>query len=267
MKYKILCSDLDGTLLSSKSDVSEYAIEQIGKIKDETKIILVSARMPSGMHYIQADLGIIDQPIICYNGALVLSGKTALASVFIPVSILKNIYILCNGLEADLGLYYHNEWYVPKTTFRVEKEIKYTKSTPTFQDTINTLNDWEERNIGAHKIMLMCTKDSADSLMPILKDQLGDVLNLYRSNDTLIEIAPKAVSKLSAIQLLLQENETLEDVIAFGDNYNDIEMLANVGLGVAVANAREEVKEITNFITLSNTKDGVAHYIAENLVN
>jgi len=267
MKYKILCSDLDGTLLSSKSDVSKFAIEQIGKIKDDTKIILVSARMPSGMHYIQENLGITNQPIICYNGALVLAGNKTLTSVCIPINILTDIHKLCKGFEADLGLYYKNEWYVPKTSLRVEKETKYTKSTPTFQDTDNTLDNWEQRKVGAHKIMLMCTKASADTLMPILKDKLGEALNLYRSNDTLIEIAPKTVSKLSAIKLLLKENDALKDIIAFGDNYNDIEMLENVGCGVAVFNARDEVKAISNAITLENTEDGVAYYIAENLVN
>ncbi len=266
MKYKILCSDLDGTLLSSKSDVSLNAIEQIGKIKNETKIILVSARMPSAMWYIQEDLGITDQPIICYNGALVLSGNKELNSVFIPITILKTIHDLCAELEADLGLYYSNEWFVPKTSLRVEKEIKYTKSTPVFQDTEQTLQNWQERKIGAHKIMLMCTKTSADILMPILQEKLSDSLNLYRSNDTLIEIAPKSVSKLSAIKLLMEEHELLTDIIAFGDNYNDIEMLENVGCGVAVANARDEVKAISNYITLENTADGVAHYIAKNLV-
>ncbi|WP_282051184.1 Cof-type HAD-IIB family hydrolase [Maribacter aquivivus] len=266
MKYKILCSDLDGTLLSTKSDVSLNAIEQIGKIKNETKIILVSARMPSAMWYIQEDLGITDQPIICYNGALVLSGNKELNSVFIPIDILNTINELCLGLDADLGLYYSNEWFVPKTSLRVEKEIKYTKSTPVFQDTEQTLQNWQERKIGAHKIMLMCTKTSADILMPILQENLGDSLNLYRSNDTLIEIAPKSVSKLSAIKLLMEDHELLTDIIAFGDNYNDIEMLENVGCGVAVANARDEVKAISNYITLENTADGVAHYIAKNLV-
>lgn len=267
MKYKILCSDLDGTLLSSKSDVSKFAIEQINKIKDNTKIILVSARMPSGMYYIQESLGITDQPIICYNGALVLAGNTEITSVFIPINILIEIHKLCEGLEADMGLYYKNEWYVPKTSLRVEKEIKYTKSTPVFQDTQNTLNDWNQRSIGAHKIMLMCTKNSADIVMPVLQEKLGHALNLYRSNDTLIEIAPKTVSKLSAIKLLLEAHELLTDIIAFGDNYNDLEMLENVGCGIAVANAREEVKAISNGITLENTADGVAHYIAKNLVN
>lgn len=266
MKYTILCSDLDDTLLSYKSNVSEFTITQINRIKKSTKVILASARMPSGMRYIQENLGISEQPIICYNGALVLSGNTELTSVFIPVNILRKIFAVCSDLEADLGLYFNNEWYVPKTSERVEKETKYTNSTPIFQSTSITLDDWQNREVGAHKIMLMCTKTSADQLMPLLQKQFSDQLHLYRSNDTLIEIAPKSVSKLSAIKLLLSENESLDDIIAFGDNYNDIEMLENVGCGVAVANARDEAKAIANYVTLKNTEDGVAHFIQKHLV-
>ncbi|VAW13782.1 hypothetical protein MNBD_BACTEROID03-2227 [hydrothermal vent metagenome] len=78
--------------------------------------------------------------------------------------------------------------------------------------------------------------------------------------DPLIEIAPRTISKLSAIKLLHNDDQSLKNVIAFGDNYNDIEMLQNIGCGVAVGNAREEVKTIADKITLNNTKDGVAHY-------
>ena len=90
----------------------------------------------------------------------------------------------------------------------------------------------------------MGTKTKMDKITPILGARFKKEMNCYRSNDTLIEIAPKSVSKLSAIKSLLHSGETLEDVIAFGDNYNDIDMLKNVGYGVAVANARPEVKNI-----------------------
>ena len=263
MKFKILCSDLDGTLLSTKSDVSAYTISQIQKIRNTTRIILVSARMPSGMRYIQESLGIENEPIICYNGALVLHGKEIIASVYIEPSLLREIYSLCTALQTDLGLYYNDEWYVPKTSERVEKETKYTKSKPTFEETSITLGNLELRNVGAHKIMLMGTKESADELMPILTEKFSSTLNIYRSNDTLIEIAPKSVSKLTAIALLLSKDESLTDVIAFGDNYNDIEMLEAVGCGVAVANGRDEVKAICDYTTLENTNDGVARFIEE----
>ena len=70
-------------------------------------------------------------------------------------------------------------------------------------------------------------------------------LHLYRSKDTYLEIAPLQISKASALSQLLQAelNIDMKEVIAFGDNYNDIEMLKAVGCGVAVGNAKDEVKK------------------------
>ena len=265
MNFKILCSDLDGTLLSTKSDVSDFTISEIARIRETTRIILVSARMPQSMTYLQARLGISNQPIICYNGALVLDGDNEIFSKAIDFEILVEVYRLSEIHEIKLGLYYKQEWYVEEISERVEKEINYTRTTPKFRSTSETLKDWKERNISAHKIMLMATKTSADAIFPILADQLSNQIHIYRSNDTLIEIAPKSVSKLSAIQSVLSLDESLTDVISFGDNYNDMQMLQHSGCGVAVGNAREELKSIANHVTLKNTEHGVAHFIQQHL--
>jgi len=266
MQYKVLCSDLDGTLLSTKSDVSDFTISEISLIKKQLKVILVSARMPQSMTYLQKRLDIQEQPIICYNGALVLNGEEEVFSKNMDFEDVESVYHISNDLGIQLGLYYNREWCVEETSERVQKEIKYTCAEPIFRPTIETLSDWNSRNCSAHKIMLMCTKTSADTIFPLLMEQLGKKMNIYRSNDTLIELAPKSVSKLSAIKLLLSPNESMVDVISFGDNYNDIEMLKNSGLGIAVENAREEVKSIADHVTLKNTEDGVAHFIKHNLI-
>ena len=266
MKYKILCSDLDGTLLSSKSDVSAFTISEITRIKENMRIWLVSARMPQSMIYLQKDLGIEKEPIICYNGALIYDGVEKVFSKTIHFNSLEKVYQLADKQAIKLGLYYDKEWYVEETSERVEKEIKYTKTQPIFRPTHETLTDWKNRNISAHKIMLMGTKESSDYIFPLLINEFNEQMHIYRSNDTLIELAPKSVSKLSAINLLFKNGETITNVISFGDNYNDIEMLQASGMGVAVGNAREEVKAIANHITLNNTENGVAQYIKEHLI-
>ena len=266
MNFKLLCSDLDGTLLTTKSDVSTATITEIERIRKKIKIILVSARMPSGMRYLQKRLGIEEQPIICYNGALVLDGNKELLSVYIPLNIVQQIYNICKTFKTEIGLYENDNWYVTTSSERVEKEIKYTKTYPSFVPASLTLSYLEKNKLGAHKLMLMGTKESSDELMPLLQQQFGEALNIYRSNDTLIEVAPKSVSKLTAIKHLLTKDETLADIIAFGDNYNDIAMLTNVGCGVAVGNAREEVKHISDYVTLKNTENGVAHFIREHVL-
>ena len=266
MKYKILCSDLDGTLLTTKNDVSDFTINEIQRIKNKLKIVLVSARMPKSMLYLQNRLGVESELIICYNGALILDGQKELLSITIPHELTKALFKITKTYKIKLGLYYKDDWFVSKDSERVQKEIHHTKAEPVFQETSQTLANWEKENTGAHKIMLMGTKTSTDAVFPLLVAELGDQLHFYRSNDTLIEVAPKKISKLSAISTLLKPNESLQDVIAFGDNYNDMEMLSKVGCGVAVANAREEVKVIANHVTLKNTENGVAHFIQQHLV-
>ena len=64
---------------------------------------------------------------------------------------------------------------------------------------------------------------------------------------------------LSATRLDLSADE----IMAFGDSSNDLKMMKGVGIGVAMANAREDVKEAADYITASNDEDGVAHFIEE----
>jgi len=261
MNYKILCLDLDGTLLSTKRDVSDFTISEIQRIKNTTQVILVSARMPKAMRYIQRDLGIEKEPIICYNGALILDNDEEVYSTFIETTTILSLFELTKTYGIKLGLYYKDEWYVEEISERVSKEIHHTKATPIYRNTNETIIDWRERNVGAHKIMLMGSQETIDSITPHLESKYTSEMNIYRSNDTLIEVTPKAISKLSAIESLIQNPNSLKDVIAFGDNYNDIEMLLHAACGVAVGNAREEVKSIANHITLRNTEEGVAYFL------
>lgn len=266
MDFNILCSDLDGTLLTYKDNVSAYTIKAITRIRPQMRVILASARMPRSMTYIQEELGIEDQPIICYNGALILNGQKEVSSTYIDINSIAAINEMAFKMDIQLGLYSGDEWYVEVDSARIQKEIKYTKALPIYRSTLTTLTDWQARGIGAHKIMLMGKQKSMDIFFSVLSDTFSHMLNIYRSNDTLIEIAPLSVSKLTAISLLLQENEGLKNVLAFGDNYNDMELLKNVGYGVAVGNAREEVKSIARAVTLSNTEDGVAHYLNKHII-
>ena len=72
----------------------------------------------------------------------------------------------------------------------------------------------------------------------------------------------KSVSKTSAIQQLINlYNIEKDEVVSVGDNFNDIDMIKFAGIGVAMGNAPDEVKKISDYVTLSNDKDGVANVI------
>ncbi len=266
MKYKILCSDLDGTLLSSKSDVSDFTISEISRIKQKLKVILVSARMPRAMTYLQERMGLKNEPMICYNGALVMDGKNEISSAVIELGVRQgNLQNSHGDLILKLDFTNSNEWYASENTDFIQKEILYTRTRPVFKSVSDTFRDWKERELGAHKLMLMGRKGALDLIYEELRKVFDSQLLLYRSNDILIEVAPQHTSKLLGIQKLLKDDQTLDDIIAFGDNYNDIEMLRGVGCAVAVGNARNEVKAISDYITLNNTEDGVAHFIRKYL--
>jgi Cof subfamily protein (haloacid dehalogenase superfamily) len=147
-----------------------------------------------------------------------------------------------------------------------KREENNTKVTPAIKSPVEVLKSWVAEEKGAHKIMCMGDAEEIDALYKSLENNFSDEIMLYRSKDTYIEISHKDISKKTAIEVLLKQcytNISMEKVIAFGDNYNDIEMLKAVGLGIAVANANEEVLKVAKAITDSNKKDGVAKAIKE----
>lgn len=264
MNYKLVCSDIDGTLLNKDRELSPRTIEIVNKIKEKHPVILISSRMPKAMTHLQKQMDILNHPLIAYNGGQVLinekgSAKTIL-SIEIPIDLTNRILTFISNSTIHMSLYNSDDWFVPEMDFWANREMNNTKVKPDLANLIDVCKDWKSRNIGPHKIMCMGEKGEIQLLENYLKIHFSKELNIYRSKDTYLEIASKKISKLSALSFLLEKKYDikLHEVIAFGDNYNDIEMLEGVGLGVAVGNAKDEVKKVANQITLRNKEDGVA---------
>ena len=86
--------------------------------------------------------------------------------------------------------------------------------------------------------------------------------NIYRSEPFFLEIMPQNIDKAYSLGKLLEKlGMTKDQMICCGDGYNDLSMIQYAGMGVAMANANEQVKEAADFITLSNDEDGVVHVI------
>lgn len=265
MQYKVVFTDLDGTLLSQKKDISSYSEELLKRLQKKVPVVLVSARMPKSMKYIQHQINGREQPLICYNGALIIHQNSIISSKTISPEIAGNIYRNALSQQVKLGLYHQDNWYAELATGRIEKEIFNTKTTPELTALEPILEKHQHSNTGFHKIMSMGPKNQLDTFYEWLTVHFSDALQIYRSNDTVIEISPKSASKLMGIKIVLHEifKVPLSSAIAFGDNYNDIEMIANVGHGVAVANARPEVKQVANAIAADYSQDGVTKYLKQ----
>ncbi|WP_010181149.1 Cof-type HAD-IIB family hydrolase [Aquimarina agarilytica] len=268
MQPKIVFSDIDGTLLNNERILSEATINQFKRIKDDIPVILISSRMPSAMVHLQKMATIEHFPIIAYNGGLILVNNKVVSTHEIANSILEQIIDFNIKTNIHLSLYNNNDWYVPKLDYWAKREINNTKTTPQILTNGKVLQLWKTEQKGAHKIMCMGDVDAIDRLYQFLEENFSNDLHLYRSKSTYIEIAPAIISKKTAVKYLLDHIYTdlsFENVAAFGDNYNDIEMLNAAGFGVAVANAKKEVLAVANHTTLTGANDGVAHFIKNNI--
>lgn len=266
MAVKAICTDIDGTLLDSRRELSDRTIAAIKKVSSKIPIILASSRMPSAMTHLQKQLAILHYPLIAYNGGYVIYyaegsvNPQVFESVFIPADVCAEMLSLIEKTSIHASLYFEDNWYAPAMDYWAEREEKITKVEPVIKDPNKVVEGWMATNSGAHKVMFMGPEEEMNVLEKQLGEQLGNHLNIYRSRPTYLEIAAKQISKGTALELLLRKMYGLkpEDAMSFGDNYNDIDLLKISGLGIAVSNAREEVKAIAGEITLKSIDDGVA---------
>lgn len=264
--FKIIFSDIDGTLLNADRDLSEYTVHTIRKLSEsQIPFILISSRMPAAMRHLQKKMDIEHLPLISYNGGLILVDGKTVSSTEIPIEILDQVAVFNEGYNIHLSLFHNDEWYVPADDFWTRREINNTKVNPEFKSNRKVIEQWKAEDKGAHKIMAMGSEENIDQIRDFLIENFSEDLHLYRSKPSYLEIAPKAISKLTAIEHLLKNHFKLplSQTMAFGDNYNDIEMLKGVGMGIAVGNAKPEVLEIAHMVTTSGKEDGVAKSISE----
>src|SRR5690606_7020318 len=238
----------------------------IKRLPDAVPVILASSRMPAAMRHLQAELGVLNHPLICFNGGYVIRYANesiqpeVLDSIEIPVSVCKGIIALTKNTEIHVSLYRDDDWHAPAFDYWTERESRITKVEAVIMDISATITSWERKGYGAHKVMCMGPEPQIELMEQQLRSGFENDINIYRSRPTYLELAPKSISKATGLELVLKRyyDISMAEVLAFGDNYNDIELLAKAGWGVAVSNARVEVKAVANEITHDSKADGVA---------
>ena len=101
-----------------------------------------------------------------------------------------------------------------------------------------------------------------------MHEKLKDVMSVYRSEPFFLELLPLGIDKAKSLAVLLERiGLTREEMMACGDGFNDLSMIQFAGMGVAMANAQDVVKEAANHITVSNEECGVAKVVEEFFLN
>jgi Cof subfamily protein (haloacid dehalogenase superfamily) len=260
MEYKLVAVDMDGTLLTPELEISKDTVETINKvIKKGAMFILSTGRMYlAAMPF--AKLLALDVPIITCNGALIKCSKTG--KVY-DIKIISKEYSLkiikyCEDYGLSVSIYREDDIFIKKDSQNLDIHMQLDHARPQVVDDFDSLLDGS-----IIKIMFSSSnKHSLDKHTRILNDLYKDKLNFYFSLPHFVEIVHKNANKRNALQdLALKFNIKREEIIAIGDNFNDMDMIQYAGLGVAMGNAPKYLKEVADFVTHSNDEDGVRHVL------
>ena len=258
---KIILSDIDGTFLKNDKGVPKLHAQALKEILAQgKKFAFVSARMPEAIYPITDGINLPHTPVISYSGALVLTeDEKILYDKKMPLEDTKNILPVIERNWKDISVNYYTgrKWYVRKIDERVQHEVDITQATAEISNFEKLISE----NILPNKILIMCEPPTCEEMERELGAQFKN-LNVVRSARHLLEIMDKSVSKATGIEILLRHyNFTVEEAVAFGDNYNDIEMLQYIPQSVAMKNAPPEIQKIASAVTDSNEDSGIYTYL------
>ena len=253
----LIVTDLDGTLLNDIKEITSYSVNVLNKCqKNGIKIAFASARPERATEEFQR----LFHPdfVISNNGATISEGDgNVIYNKFIPgatrdslISMLISMNdVTCLTVEAGTCLY---------TNYKGES-----------WDSANwnpIYNDFSEQlNINTPKISIECGNNA---LIFDLISQYSDLHLYFNSDENWSQIMHIDSTKMNAIHYLSALlGIEISNIIAFGDDYNDIEMIEKCGKGVAVENAIELVKKAASCICLNNNENGVANWIERHLLS
>lgn len=260
MKEKVLVLDIDGTLTNSKKEISAATKAGIqGVLQRGHKVILASGRPTPGMRRYEQELELEKYGgyLLSFNGARIIecrSGEIVYQRT-LPLTIIPGLYAFAAQNGCGLVTYLGDQVisaFKPDKYVELEARINGmpVKAVENFKEYV----DFE-----INKCLLTAPSvEQAPELEKRLQEKYGDIVSIYRSEPFFIEVMPQNVDKAASLDRMLQSiGLTREDAICCGDGYNDISMIEYAGVGVAMGNAQQAVKEAADYITATNDEDGL----------
>ena len=265
---RLIISDIDGTILDNQHQVDPELKDIIPLLnREQIPFVLASARSPLGMEPIARELGLGDNPLACYNGALVIKGDPQDYETIIEHPLDKKEIrtflelVKTKFPSVSINLYSGKDWIADRLDKWVQIEAAITGEQPVIQNILLPVLD---ALIPIHKLLLIDEAPVIQKLHDYLQTLDFSKTAFYLSKDNYMEVTAKHVSKEQALYELAQHYQVpLEEVMTVGDNFNDLPMLRLAGLGVAMDNAPEAVKNEAKAVTKSNNEHGVAEAIKE----
>lgn len=264
MDYKLIVLDIDGTLTNSKKEITPRTKEALIKIQEQGVYVAIASGRPTpGTKKVAQELELerFGNYVLSFNGGRVINCKTG--EVVLDKTIPAEMaWELCDvARENGVGI----------MTYDSECALAGTDTIDKYMELEARINSIELKQVGhfknyvdfpVNKCLMTGEPDHLVELEKKLKEKYAGKLNIFRSEPFFLELMPKGIDKAAVLKNFLPFLGIARDeVICCGDGYNDKTMIEFAGLGVAMANAREEVKEVADYITSSNDEDGIAKVV------
>lgn len=247
--------DLDGTLLSSDKSISPRNYEAVRRCYDSgIPIIIATARPPRAANHFLKEFPFADY-IVYYNGALTTCiSKQTERHISIPMKTSQQItqFIALRAPQSIISYEVNDAWYtctpVPDSRC-LELGVRPTDPKP------QVVDEQYIQSLSPTKILVLGCSTWQD-----ITEQFGDHVNVIATDQgVLVQIMHQTASKEQAVQWVLSEiGVKAEQVMVFGDDYNDLGLFRIAGFPVAMDNAINELKNCAAHVTDSNDNDGVA---------
>lgn len=260
--YKLIAVDMDGTLLREDKTISNKTKQAIKKaVEKGVKVVLASGRPIAGLERYLKELDLLNAEdyVMSFNGSLIQNAKTkeVVSKNVLKGKDLKALYEISKALGVNIHAFTSQGLVTPQMSEYTGVESSINQIPVHIVD-FDQIDDEED----VVKVMMIDPQPVLDEAIKKMPKALYEQYTVVKSAPYFLEFLNKASSKGTGIKALAEYlGIKQEEVICIGDAGNDLDMIQFAGLGVAMANAFEEVKEAADYITKSNEEDGVAHVI------
>lgn len=268
MEYKIVVLDLDGTLTNKKKEITPRTREVLIRAQEKgVKVVLASGRPTYGIVPLaeKLELSKYEGYILAYNGGEIIDWKTGeiMYKNLLEHDVLPYLYKCAK--DNNFAIVTYDGEYV--LTENPEDEYVLKEALLNVMKIKKVDNFLEAVKHPIAKCLIVGDPTRLAELEKEMYEHLKDRMGVFRSEPYFLELVPKGIDKAQSLAVLLEElNMSKDEMIAIGDGFNDLSMIKFAGMGIAMENAQQIVKDNANFITLSNEEDGVA-YAIEKFIN
>lgn len=267
INYKLCVCDMDGTLLNSQGEITEKNEAALKKLQQMgMEVVIATGRVDLMVKSFIKQLELKGHVISC-NGGLIRNIETGkiLYSKIMERDAVKEVMKYCIDNRIHFMLYTSDMVYSSYGNPRAKKFESLNGNLSEDLKLPLTYIDksWAEKfnDIDVIKILLACSSDEEISFLQKHFSKY-DSLTAVSSAEKLLDIMAEDTSKGNALKILSEiTGIDSGSIIAFGDNYNDIEMFQFAGMPIAMENSVDDVKKLAKYVTKSNNESGIAYAI------